>query len=266
MNNMTQTRRPIVKQRLALLALAMAGLLASGNAAAQWIVNDTLHVKTQLAEFTKEATRWGEQGRQWLKEYQQFMQQYNSFLSSANQVRASYNLPDAVPMRKVEDDEYVEERCGPRYGGGSAGVLGRMFQVDLRGDVQQQRYEVCALIQQMRNRQLNDTVDYLQKTMPQMKADLIAAGDRFIGSGKTQGDMTTYSAEFSQVGAGMAQSHEEFQALMQAYEKYINALESAQGTLTRAAMRGHSGLPSKIVNVATMKTALCGTSGSKCRD
>ncbi|KAB8173758.1 hypothetical protein FKV24_014005 [Lysobacter maris] len=262
MKSISQFRRNNGKQRHAMLALALGGLLASGNALAGIPVIDPTQIAGQITEFVKEAGRWGEQGQQWIKEARQFQQQYDSLLSSVGSMRATFGLPEGIEMQKVDEREYVEERCGPAYGGGVGGMLGQVFQVDLRGDVYQQRYKLCEGAQMMRNRQYNETVEYLQEVMPKMQGELESAGDKFVGSGKTQGDMGSYFAKLQKVDADMSEANERYEARMRAYTTYIAAVERASGTLTRAAMRGQSGLPAKVASVVTMRQALCG--GGQC--
>lgn len=268
MNSATPSRRRTGKQRLSLLALVMGGLLASGNAVSGIPVIDPTQIAGQIQEFFKEASRWGEQGQQWAKEAQQFTQQYNSFLSNIMNMQSAFGMPQGKPLEKIENPGtfMVQERCGDQYGGGTAGLLGRLTGFTMGDNPHQKRWEYCANLQRMRNEQYNEMVEYLQETMPRMMAELEQAGDNFTGGNKTQGDMNAYAAKLDKVKGDISTSNEQFNARMQAYDTFAKATEIIQGTLTRAALRGHSGLPSKIVNVATMKTALCGTSGSKCRD
>lgn len=253
-------RRRSDKLRAAMLAAALSGLLVSGHAGAQWKVVDPAHIKTQLAEFGKEAARWGEQGRQWTKEYQQFMQQYNSWLSKIDNMQSTFGVPQqGVQLQTVDENTFnVEERCGSEFGGGATGIFGRLTQVNMTSNIYQQRYELCANLQKMRNMQYNDAVQYLQETMPQMQAELNNAGQRFVGSGKTAGDMNAYAAKLNKVNGDIAQSDSNFEAQMRAFDAYAKATEVSQGTLTRAAMRGSAGPIRKITSTAVMYERLCG--------
>lgn len=261
MKTRIQPRRRTCRLRTALLATAMSGLLVSGNVAAQWQVIDPTHIKTQIVEFGKEAARWGEQGQQWYKEYQQFMQQYNSFLSSIQNMQSMINLPDGVPLQPVPEDFMVQERCGQQHGGGTAGILGRLTSFTIGDNPQEKRMEYCVHLQMMRNKQYNEMVAYLQDTMPQVNAELNSAGQQFVGSGKTAGDMNAYAAKLDKVKGDMAKSNEEFSARMVAYDTYVKATELNQGSLTRSTMRGGSGWV-RLTNAAVMRQALCG--GGQC--
>jgi hypothetical protein len=263
MKTRIQSRRRIGKLRAALLAAVLGGLLVSGHAGAQWKVIDPAHIKTQIAEFGKEAARWGEQGRQWYKEYQQFMQQYNSFLSTVQNMRPTFGLPEGTQLEPVAADFMVQQRCGePSYGGGTAGILGRMISIDLTGNPQQQNWELCDKLQRMRNKQYNEMVAYLQQTMPQMNSELQSAGDSFQGGQKTEGEMNAYAAKLSKVRGDIAKADEEFDARMKAYDTFAKATEIHQGSLTRGTLRGSSGLIQQVTNAAVMRQALCG--GGRC--
>jgi hypothetical protein len=259
MKTRNQLRRRTGKLRSALLALA---LLASGSASAQWIVNDPAHMGAQIAEFGQQAARWGEQGRQWLAEYEQFMQQYNSFLSSIQNMQSMFGLPQGAQLQPVPEDFMVQEECGEPYGGGTAGILGRLTGFSIGDNPQQKRWEYCAGLQRMRNKQYNEMVEYLQQTMPQMSSELDSAGRQFVGSGKTAGDMSAYAAKLDKVKGDMARSNEEFNARMKAYDTYAKATEHTQGSLTKSTLRGGSGLIQQVTNAAVMREALCG--GGQC--
>ena len=249
------------KFKAALMAATMGGLLASGTSAATgYPVVDIAHIKAQVIEFGQQAARWGEQGRQWTKEYQQFMQQYNSFLSSINTMQTNFSLAPGSQMQEVDENTYmVEERCGPQYGTGSSAIFGRLTGIDMRGDIHQQRWQLCASLQVARNKQYNEVVRYLNETAPRMQAELNQAGQQFVGSGKTQGDMSAYAAKMEKVKGDMAQSNEEFQARMQGYDAFAKGVETAQGSLTRGSLRGSAGLIKQVTNTAVMYEALCGS-------
>ena len=265
MKTSSKTCLHTAKSKAVLLAGALVGLLASGSASAQWTVIDPAHIKAQLMEFGQEAARWGEQGRQWYQEYQQFMQQYSSFLSSVDNMESSFGTQQGAEMQEVPEDFHVKEECGEQSGGGISGMLGSMVGVDPRGDLYAQNYRYCASAQIMRNRQYNEVVRYLRDTVPQMQSELNVAGQRFVGSGKTSGDMNAYAARMNKVEGDIDTAHKKFEAQMLAYSTYIKAQQTNQATLTKTAMRGGSGLKSNIkqmADAAAVFTALCG--GGQC--
>ena len=241
--------------------MGVAGLLAPRPAQAIFCSNCST-IFQDIVEYAKEAMRWGEQGRQWTKEYQQFMQQYNSFLSTIQNMRSSFGLPQGAALEPVAEDFMVAERCGDRYGGGTAGIVGRLTGFSIGDNPQQKRWEYCANLQKMRNRQYNEMVQYLQETMVAMSNDLESAGRQFVGSGRTEGDMNAYSAKLEKVKGDVQHSNDEFQSRMAAYDTYAKAMELNQGSLTRSTMRGGAGIIQKVTNAAVMRQALCG--GGKC--
>lgn len=259
MKTMIKSVRRASKLSAALLTLAMAGLLGSGNAAATGFpVVDAAHIQAQVMEFGQQAARWGEQGRQWYKEYEQFMQQYNSFLSKYQNMQSSFGVPQGTPMEPVADDFMVRERCGDRYGSGTAGILGRLTGFTTKDNPQQKRWMYCNDLQRMRNKQYNEMVAYLQKTMPAMNKDLQDAGNNFSG-GQTAGEMDTYASKLNKVNGDIARTNEEFDARMTAYDTYARATEITQGSLTRSTLRGGSGLLQQVSNGLIMREALCGS-------
>jgi hypothetical protein len=246
------------KSSIAMLAAALAGLLASAPASAQWATIDMPHIKAQMAEFAQEAARWGEQGRQWVKEYQQWKAQYDAWLSSIESMQTSFGMQQGATMQEVSDNFHVEEECGEQGGGN---LLGSIVGVDARGNLYAQNYRYCASAQIMRNRRYNEVVRYLRDTVPSMQSELDAAGQQFVGSGKTQGDMTAYSAKMNKVESDIDTAHKRFEAQMLGYDAYIRTQETNQATLAKTAMRGGSGLKSQIkqmADAAAVFTALCG--------
>lgn len=264
MKTSNRPNRRAGKLRAALLAVVIGGVMASGDAAAQWTVIDPAHIQAQLGEFAQQAARWGEQGQQWYKEYEQFMQQYNSLLSSIQNMRSAFALPPGTQMLKIDDPDtfMVEERCGPPYGGGVPGVLGQLTGFTVNDNPQVRRWQYCVGLQRVRNKQYNEVVEYLQETMPQMNAELDRAGQQFVGSGKTQGDMAAYAAKLDKVKGDVARANEEFNARMTAYNIYAQATELNLSTLTRSTLRGGSGLLQEVADAAVMYEALCG--GGQC--
>lgn len=249
--------------KVASVVLALAGLLASGTAAAQWYVIDPAHIQTQMAEFGQQAARWGEQGQQWMKEYNQWRQQYDSFLSRVNNMQSMFGLPGAQPMQRVPDDYMVASRCGTTPGGtGVAAIMGRLTAFTTGDNPQVRRWQYCAQEQYMRNKQFNEMVAYLQETVPEMNRELQQAGAEFQSGQKTEGEMNAMAAKLNKVNGDIAQSNDEFDARMKAYDTYVNATRQDQGSLTRSTMRGGNGLIQQVTNAAVMRQALCG--GGKC--
>ncbi len=259
----TISRLRAAKLRGAAMALAIGGLLASGNASAQWAVIDFGHIKAQMAEFAQQAARWGEQGQQWLKEYNQWKQQYDALMSRVNNMQSMFGLPGAQPMQRVPDDYMVASRCGSTpEGTGVAAIMGRLSAFTTGDNPQVRRWRYCAQEQYMRNKQFNEMVLYLQETVPEMNRELQRAGNEFQGGQKTEGEMNAMSAKLSKVNGDIAQSNEEFDTRMKAYDTYISATRQDQGSLTRSTMRGGNGLIQQVTNAAVMRRALCG--GGKC--
>lgn len=253
-------RRPACRW-LSLLAIPV--MFVSGNASAQWAVIDPAHISAQMAEFGQQAARWGEQGQQWLKEYQQWKQQYDALLSRVNNMQSMFGLPTGQALQPVPDDYMVATRCGTTpEGTGTAAIMGRLTAFTTGENPQVTRWVYCVQEQRMRNKQFNDMVAYLQKTVPEMNVELQRAGNEFQSGQKTEGEMNAMAAKLSKVNGDIAQSNDEFDARMKAYDTYISATKTNQGTLTRSTMRGGNGLIQQVTNAAVMRQALCG--GGKC--
>src|SRR2546427_8805022 len=59
-----------------------------------------------------------------------------------------------------------------RSAGFSAGSLLKKFVLDTSGDLYAQQQQLCVNIQMMENRKRNETVDFIEKTIPSINASL----------------------------------------------------------------------------------------------
>jgi len=234
----------------------------AGNSYAIFGVGDIVFDPAQLAKMVAD---WYEQGSQWVKEYNQWKQQYDAFTSQMQNMQSLIGLPGGTTFEKVNEKTFmVEESCGEAYGGGFSGLLGRFTGIDLRGDMFKQRYDMCANIQMMKNRKYNEMVDYMTETNDKMNASLSGVYNKFVTGNLTQGDMSQANLQMQKANAEIQKSNEQFQARMQAYDTYIAVQTSAQGSLTKTAMRGNAGLIKKLATTAALGAALCG--GGQCSD
>jgi hypothetical protein len=254
--------------KAAATVLFVGGLLASGHAAAQWAVIDPAHIKAQIVEFGQQAARWGEQGQQWLKEYQQWKQQYDAMFAQYQAFESAIEMPQGAPMEKVSLNFNVKERCGSKYGDGAPGLIGSITGVNLQGNIQQQRWNNCQAVQVARNLQYNETVDYFETQVQAMNSEIRSIYSLVSSNRMNQTEMQASSERLKQARDETESKKEDYDRRMTAYDTYVSRLEQNQGTLTRTALRGGSGLQSKmkdIVDATALGVALCGTDGSKCK-
>lgn len=248
--------------KAAAMAVALAGLLASGNASAQWIVNDPAHMGVQMGEFGTQASRFGDQIRQWAKEYQEWKQQYDSLLTRLTNLNSSMGMSEGISMEKVEPGFNVEEKCGPRGGGGVSGILGRLTTVDFSANPQRQRWENCRNIVVAKNMKFNEMVDYMNEGMEKQRRSIEAAYNKNANRELTSGDQASADLEYKAHNDMVEQDRRKFEERQKAYDTYIAQQTQLTETLTQVAMRGNAGLIQQITTTAIMREKLCG--GGQC--
>lgn len=264
-----QFRRSSLKPRFGLRASAIGlGLMLSLAMAGAQAQHDPIHtfmnvLRQKISDILKQA-EWAKKQTDDVTELTQLVTKYTSMLRKLENLQSLINLPVGVSLRKVDENTFmVEEACGEAGGGGVGGLVGRLIGVDLRGDIFRQQYNICVSTQQMRNRQFNETVDFLTTTMDSMKAmgqELNTTSARVTNPGDVDGNITQRLNAANKLDAAMG----EFERRMIAYDTFIGEQENAMAGTAKVAMRGNAGLLRTVTDAAAMRLALCG--GGRCND
>lgn len=243
------SRKPVRRLRSAML---LALCLAAGTTQAQWVVSDPVHtfqnIATQLQDMSAKAVEYGQQATRWYQTLQHYQQQ----LIRIEGMITSFGLPSGQPLREVPANYMVEERCGS---GLSAGSLLQAISPRRDDDYIQQQRRICQQVQQLQNIKYNETVQFLNKTVPQMQADLkrIEAMRAMDDSNGTVDATTNASATLS---TNLEVQFQHWNARMKAYDGFIATLQETQRQLARMALKGESNPLGTVVKAAALQAAL----------
>ncbi|TBR36962.1 MULTISPECIES: hypothetical protein [Dyella] len=228
------------------------------TAHAQWVVTDALHTKLQASEFFTQASRHGAQVLHWSKELKQWKEQIDHWklqlVTLAPKELAQLTLKNE--FQKIDEDFGVRESCQSDASsfGDVTGILNGVLSAD-DGNIRAEQQRLCEGIVRTKNRQFNDTVEYLA-ALDQAKEDLNGLESRQINeAGKSPGNLQAIAADIERLTNKISQSREQWQSNVQQCEMQIRTLEQMQGVYARKALQGQ-GPWGKVVGAVALKAAL----------
>lgn len=244
--------------RKTVLASALAiGLLASAPAArAQMLVAEVggslmqqilTQANTYRQTFQAEM-EYLQQARRWYETYQHYQQELVRIQGMVN----SFARPRSKQLKPVPEDYLVTERCGGELS--LSNVLQAVAPVR-EGDFIGQQRLICQHIQLTKNRQFNETVEFLTRTIPEMESDMAALLGR-RNSSNAKGNVDNSIADSTRMNAQLNVELESFKSQMQGYENYLAVLKSTQAQLAEMALKGKRGALGTLVKTAALKAAL----------
>ncbi|PTS76445.1 hypothetical protein DBR33_02140 [Stenotrophomonas sp. HMWF022] len=214
-------------------------------------VNSTL---TEFNTLTSQAQAFAEYGTQ-AQRFIDTTQNWAQKLAKYNQIIASPLMPRGVTLKPVPLEWNVAERCGA---GSIMSLSGILTALDLSpgGDIISQQRNICASIQVLENQKYNETVEVVQKTMPDMRAVLDKIKDiRDLWSG--EGAMAEASANAVVSDAYMQADFATWEKKTEGYDRQIQALTKMQQILAQRALKGTGQSPlGTVVKAAALKAAL----------
>ncbi len=230
--------------RVMFAGLALACAVMSGNANAQWIVNDPIQTGKNIEEFALQLDRWKETAAH----YQQQLISLQGM--NFNQTNMGETLS------KVEDDYGMEDACRKKKEGGVLGSIGSLFKPDANADILSQQLEICRRIVRAENLKYNETVSFLMSLREQQKK-LNEIDGRRGSVGKNQGQLAAVDNDLHRYQQSSKMDLDKWQAMIQAYDNYIGQLNKYQQRLAERALRGKQpDLLSTIVQGAVLREAL----------
>lgn len=261
MDNVTRqkkSRSSATRLRSAVLAMSLAGMLTVPVQAytlpvveiGMNLFNGTMTEVNTLAtqaealyEYGEQAARFGQTISNWAQKLAQFQQ-----------IIASPLMPSGVKLNPVPVDWNVVERCG---GGSIMSISGLASALNLSpgGDIVAKQRNICAAIQMLENRKYNETIEVVQKTMPEMRSVLDRIKQIRLMTSK-EGGMTEVMSNAVVSNAYMEADFTTWDKQMDMYDKQIKALTSQQQILTRMTLKGAPSPLGTMVKTATLKAAL----------
>lgn len=179
-----------------------------------------------LAEYKETADRWTKTAKQ----YQQALVQIQA------QMRA-IGLPEGQPLVKVDPKYMVAETCGGQ--GMDFSLSGLLSTVGLSGDqdLKKRQQQICVNIRMMENRKYNESIDFLNDTVPSMEqalADIFKERTRNNDQGTVQGA----DSESLRTANDLAVATQKWEGQMQSYDAYIEVLKVNQKLIAKTALKG----------------------------
>ncbi|WP_429623892.1 hypothetical protein [Stenotrophomonas sp. AN71] len=254
----TQTPSAASKLRFAALALSLAAMLSSPVKGYTFpvvevglnTVNSTL---TEFNTLTSQAQAFAEYGTQ-ASRFIETTQNWAQKLAKFNQIIASPIMPTGVTLKPVAAEWNVAERCGS---GSIMSLSGILTALDMNpgGDIAAQQRNICAAIQMLENQKYNETVEVVQKTMPDMRKVLDRIKD-IRDLFNTEGAMSETATNAAVTDVYMQADFATWEHKVGAYDRQIQALTRMQQMLAQRALRGTPSPVGTIVKAAALKAAL----------
>lgn len=257
-NRATRTPSAASKVRVAALACSMAlmlGLPVKGYTipvveVGLNTVNSTLTEFHTLSAQAEALAEYGTQAKRFVETTENWAQKLAKF----KQIIASPIMPTGVTLKPVLPEWNVAERCGA---GSIMSLSGILTALDMNpaGDIAAQQRNICAAIQMLENQRYNETVQVVQKTMPDMRKVLDRIKD-IRSLFNTEGALSETVANTAVTDAYMQADFAAWEQKIGGYDRQIQALTRMQQMLTQRALKGTQSPVGTIVKAAALKAAL----------
>ncbi|WP_153065868.1 hypothetical protein [Xanthomonas campestris] len=255
-----------LKRKMRALVLAV-GCTISLNSQAIVFFDPTNFVENFLqeiqsyAQFAKDNSHYLKEIQYFADQAQRWKQQYDAAMALIDLSTYQSLLPGGVKLVKVDEDFMVRERCGGEapsifsVSGLKEIVLSKIQETLKTEDLDKQQKKTCAFIQMLKNKRYNDSIDFLETTMPafQRELDIIARGN--IGN-RTPGQMAQAMYKLKVLSNSMDIQMATWNSRNQAYESYIVLMEDKQKSLAKQALNGKEVLLGTVVKNLALRAAL----------
>ena len=213
-------------------------------------VNSTL---TEFNTLTSQAQAFAEYGTQ-AQRFIETTQNWAQKLAKFNQIIATPLMPTGVTLKPVPAEWNVAERCGAGSIMSLSGIL-TALNMNPGGDIAAQQRNICAAIQMLENQKYNETVQVVQKTMPDMRKVLDRIKD-IRDLFNTEGALSETVTNTTVSNIYMQADFATWEKKVGAYDRQIQSLTRMQQMLTQRALKGTQSPVGTIVKAAALKAAL----------
>lgn len=248
-NNMS-AKRKYKKPLLASLALMCSLAVGGVNAL---VFHDPIHtlqnVITQIAQKGYDIAEYGEQAMRW----RQTLSHYQQQLIRMQSLLMNFGLPQGQQMTEVPDDYMVSQRCGG--GGFSLSSLAQVFNLNPAGNITEQQKAICANIQMTRNAKYNETVRFMQKTVPELQT-MLGQMKTQRDSNNDEGNVMTSNNNALLASNKLDVDFQTWSSRMQMYDAYISSMEENQKLLASMALKGENNPIGTLVKTSVLAGAL----------
>lgn len=251
----TSTSRGFARRPVMALAAAVTlslGLIAPVQQANAITVIDIPHIAVQGIEFFEQADRW----KRTYDQYAEAVASYEAQLKQIQNMFLTLGIKPGMELKEVDEDEYVEERCGSGQGFSLAALVKKVFTIDPKGDIQKQQREICAAIQMMQNTKFNLTVRFLNEHVTKSTEEFNGLNGQ-ITKANNVGDSNAVNLQAQSMRQGQQARMENYQNQMRAYDGYIEIMRDNQRLLAQSALKPRDKkLIGTLVKTATLQGAL----------
>jgi len=239
-------------------AVGLLLVVISPLSEAQVLVTDNISIGKDTAEYGETANRYIRQ----IEEYKNQLDRYTSTLSQLKSMTSllnEINLPTGQKLEKVDESSGVASACNIK--GGLSGLfsvanLGKALGVGENSGLEEQK-TICAMRVTMQNRKYNESVDFMNETMPKIQDTMKKLMGTISGMGETPGAQDQHQTDTPAIDADTQKKIEEFRSRQQQYDSLISALNERQKLLAQQLMRGGSKtLAGEVVGVVVQSAAL----------
>lgn len=247
-----------------LLILAVMAALAPA-AGAQVIVSDPVTEEAtngsltgQIGEYIETAERYISQTAEWAKVQERYMSTISD-LTSLTSTLNSVGLPSGQKLERVHESAGVASACNISVG--ISGLfsfenLTKALGVGEASGLDEQK-TICAMRVTMQNRKYNESVDFMNETMPSIQNAMKELISSIKGKGETPGAQDQHQTDTPAIDADTQKKIDEFRSRQQQYDALISALNDRQVILAQQLMRGKSkSITDEVIGVVVQSTAL----------
>lgn len=233
------------------VVLAAAAVNICTHASAQVIVNDTISVGKQIAEYEEQARRWVET----LAQYQRQIAHYQQMLSTISGLSIQSLMPQQ-PLQRLDEEKLAEQTC-PGAGSMVTDVLSAVTNIDLTGPVVQNAQRLCVMTTRLKVRMYNENVERSNRLMAYdagLKKIVNIIGS-LSGSANSNGNTQRLILDTTQNDAQFKVEMENYASNMDSYEKLLRTLENQQSILAKASLRGKASPLGNIIQASAFAAA-----------
>lgn len=261
--NIKDTKR-LDRKLLLLLLLASLATLAPA-ASAQVIVSDPVTEDATTSSFAGELGEYAETADRYMRqveEYQKQLERYTSTISDLTSLTENLNslgLPSGQKLEKVDESAGVASACNI-----STGItdlfsfqnLTKALGIGEESGLDEQK-TICAMRVTMQNRKYNESVDFMNETMPSIQNTMKELIASIKGKGETPGAQDQHQTDTPAIDADTQKKIEEFRSRQDQYNALISALNDRQVILAQQLMRGKSkSITGEVIGVVVQSAAL----------
>jgi len=259
-NHNRTSGRTLRQKRLAAMLLGSMAIFSTTPAGASgYPVFDLSALIQALKDFKQSNAQLIADGKEYAEQISRWnrtLQEYRDAMVKIQGLINNFGLPPGATLERVPDDYMVAEVCRTS-GGFSATSLLKKFVLDTSGDLYAQQQQLCVNIQMMENRKRNETVDFMEKTIPSVDKTLSEImGWRMGGSGNLSGTVSAVNSDSLRTANEISVLQQKWEARMRSYDAYQQSMMANQRVLARVALKGKPGVISQLVKTAALKGAL----------